>query len=156
MTQKNKSISQMNSSTCLSLCFPHSLPHFLPIDIVPYTNLWEEHRGSHYVCDGVTVGATLETPKHLPATKTPGLAAAPAVRMQEGKLTDFFSICFKSWQICRKWAPKPRWPDCTQYMMFIHMHWNRLNVHVQNCCNQEMSHEMRKGWHINNLVYSLN
>lgn len=52
--------------------------------------------------------------------------------------------------------PQARWPGWTWCRMFIHMHWNSLHVHVQNCCNQEMSHEMCKQRHINNLFYSLN
>lgn len=96
------------------------------------------------------------------------LSWAPALQKASGLLTALMwnipasctcGFLFCLFLSCGRYVerdPWARWPGWTWCRMFIHMHWNSLHVQVQNCCNQEMSHEMCKQQHINNLFYSLN
>lgn len=88
--------------------------------------------------------------------KASGLFTAPMWNIPTSCTCGFLFYLFLSCGRYVECDPRARWPGWTWCRMFIHMHWNSLHVHIQNCCNQEMSHEMCKRRHINNLFYSLN
>lgn len=88
--------------------------------------------------------------------KASGLLTAPKWNIPTSCTCGFLFYLFLSCGRHTERDPRARWPGWTRCRMFIHMLWNSLHRHVQNCCNQEMSHEMCKRRHINNLFYSLN
>lgn len=116
------------------------------------------HRSQQGMSEDIPCPAS--TPLHDPHSYT--LSWVPALQKALGLLTATSSTCgflFYLFLSCGRYLerdPQARWAGWTWCRMFIHMHWNSYTYTFKTAVNQEMSHEMCKRQHINNLFYSLN